>query len=95
MHFLSPSSKNKKIPSNEKFLYFQEMELSSSNIKKFLIFFQNKAFLIFREMQLSYILGNGNPDKISYISRNGTFLYFRKFLIFHKVTFQAYKVKTI
>ena len=92
MHFLSLSSKNKKIPSNEKFLYFQEMELSSSNIKKFLIFFQNKTFLIFREMQLSYILGNGNPDKIS---RNGTFLYFRKFLIFHEVTFQACKVKTI
>ena len=26
----------------------------------------------------SYILGYGNPEKILYISGNGTFLYFRK-----------------
>ena len=54
------------------------MELSSSNIKKFLIFSQKKAFLIFREMELPYILGNENPEKIPYISGNGTFLYFGK-----------------
>ena len=54
------------------------MELSNSNIKKFLIFSQKKAFLIFREMELSYILGNGNPEKIPYVSGNGTFLYFMK-----------------
>ena len=29
-------------------------------------------------MELSYILGNGNPEKIPYISGNGTFLYFEK-----------------
>ena len=40
------------------------MQLSSSNIKKFLIFSQKKAFLIIREMELSYISGNGNPEKI-------------------------------
>ena len=48
------------------------MELSDSNIKKFLIFFQKKA----------YISGNGNPEKVLYILENGTFLYFRKLLIF-------------
>ena len=42
------------------------MELSDSNIKKFLIFFQKKA----------YISGNGNPEKVLYIS--GNFSYFRK-----------------
>ena len=69
------------------------MELSGSNIKKFLIFSQKKAFLIFREtetpkkflifqeMELSYISRSGNPKKflifqemeLSYISGNGTF----------------------
>ena len=49
--------------------------ISSSNIKKFLIFSQKKAFLVFwemetpkkfvmfQEMELSYISGNGNPKK--------------------------------
>ena len=37
-HFLSPGSKNRKKISLKKNLYFQEMELSDSNIKKFLIF---------------------------------------------------------
>ena len=55
----------------KKFLIFQEMELSGSNIKKFLIFSQKKAFLIFQEMELFYILGNGNPRKIPYILENG------------------------
>ena len=53
------------------------MELSSSNIKKFLIFSQKKAFLIFQQMELSHISGNGNTEKIPYISGNETF-YFRK-----------------
>ena len=35
----SPRSKNKKNPPRKKFLIFHEMELSSSNIKKILIFF--------------------------------------------------------
>ena len=36
------------------------MELSSSNIKKFS---QRKTFLIFQEMELSYISGNENPER--------------------------------
>ena len=52
-HFLSPTPKG--------FLHFQEMDFSSLNIKKFLIFSQKKAFLIFREMKPSYILGNELP----------------------------------
>ena len=39
VHFLSPSPKNKKINPPKKFLTFQKMGLSSSCIKKFLIFF--------------------------------------------------------
>ena len=66
------------------------MELSNSNIRKFLIFFQKKAFLIFRETEtlkkffifweekLSYISGNGNP---------------KKFLIFQEKIFRARKMK--
>ena len=58
------------------FLIFREMELSGSNIKKFFLFSQKKAFLIFRETEttkklfifqeteLSYISGNGNPKKL-------------------------------
>ena len=46
--------KNKKIEPRKKSLIFQEIELSSSNIKKFLI--------------SSYILRNGNPLKSLYIS---------------------------
>ena len=45
------------------------MKLSSSSIKKFM-FSQKKSF--------SYVPGNGNPEKIPYVSRNETFLYFRK-----------------
>ena len=59
----------------KKFLIFQEIELSSSNIKECFIFSQKKAFLISQEMKLSYIFGNGNPEKIS---GNRTILYFRK-----------------
>ena len=39
-------------PKKKKFLIFQKMELWSSNIGKFLIFSQRKAFLIFPEMKL-------------------------------------------
>ena len=85
--------KNKKNLPRKKFLIFPEMELSSSNIKKILIFSQKKVFLIFPKMEpctfqpklekkknppgeKSYISGNGNPEKnsyISYILGNGTF----------------------
>ena len=51
------------------------MKLSSSNIKKFLIFPQKKAFLIFWETELFYILRNENPEKISYIFSKESFSY--------------------
>ena len=47
----SPSSKNKKKPTPQKCLIFQDMELSSSNIKKIVIFYEKKAFLIVPEME--------------------------------------------
>ena len=62
----------------KKFVIFREIELFGSDIKKVIIFSQKQAFLIFREMKLSYISGIGNPEKIPYISGNGTFLYFKK-----------------
>ena len=58
------------------------MELSSSNIKKVFKF----SYILGNE-KISYILskenfynisGDGKPEKIPYISENGTFLYFRK-----------------
>ena len=66
------SSKIKKFPT------FREMELSGSNVKKFLKFSQKNAFLIFKESELSYISGNGNPKKL---------------LIFQEVTVHARKMK--
>ena len=43
--------KIKKNPPRKKFLIFQEMELSNSKIKKFLIFSQKKTFPIFPKME--------------------------------------------
>ena len=61
-----------------KFLIYREVKFSGSN-NKFPIFFQKKAFLIFWEMGFSYISGNGNPPKIPNISGiEEAFLYFRK-----------------
>ena len=85
LHFLKKSFSNiSKIhpkKSSYIFVYFWEMEPSSCNIKKFIIF--------------SYIYRNENPRKISYISGNGTFLYFRKrnpnkLIIFQEVTFWTF-----
>ena len=49
------------------------MEPSGSNIKKFVIFSQNKAFLIFRQMEtlkkIPYISGNRNPKKLEYFDQ--------------------------
>ena len=85
------SSKNKKNPPRENFLYSGETKLSNSNIKKLLIFSQKKAFfmfweketpekfLIFHETELSYISGNGTfrARKIKN-SHLKSFLYFRR-----------------
>ena len=45
------------------------MKLSGSNIKKFLIFSQMRAFIIFRETEAPKKIS----EKISYTSGNGTF----------------------
>ena len=54
----SKKKKKKKKYSPKKILIFQEMELSNSKTKKFLIFLQKKAVLIFQE----------NTEKVLYIS---------------------------
>ena len=67
------------------------MELSGSSMKKIFVFSQKKSSLIFQETKtpkkflifslkkgFSYISGNGNSEKIPYVSGNETFLYFRK-----------------
>ena len=61
------------------------MELSSSNIKKFLMFSRKKAFLIFRKTK--------TPKKGNYILGSRTFLYFRKLLIFQEETFRSQKLQ--
>ena len=57
----------------------------NGNPKKFLIFSQKEAVLILQETEtpikflilskesFSFLLGNGNPEKNTYISGNGTF----------------------
>ena len=59
----------------EKFLIFWNMELSGSNIEKFLIRFYisgnknpEKKFLMFQKTELFYISENENPEKTLYIS---------------------------
>ena len=73
--------KNKKDRAPENFLYFRKRKPR----KIFLYFLKKKAVLIFR--------GTETPKKIPYISGNGTFLYFKKVLIFQEITFRARKVK--
>ena len=64
----------------KKFLTFREMELFRSMIEKFLIFrkMELSGSNIFSKESFSYFLRNEKPEKIPYISINGTFLYFRK-----------------
>ena len=62
----------------KRFLIFQEMELSSYNINKFLMFSQSKAFLIFQEMELCYMLGYGNPERNSLHFGKQNFLIFQE-----------------
>ena len=51
------------------------MELSDSGIKNFFIFFGKKYFLIFQETELSYTLGNENPEEDFYIFSKESFSY--------------------
>ena len=62
-------------PPKKKFPIFQKMELWSSNIGKFLIFSQRKAFLIFPEMKLFTFQSNLKWYKYP-LGENS--LYFRK-----------------
>ena len=48
--------------------------------KKLSLYFRKRNYLIFQEMELSYISGNGNPKKL---------------LIFQEVTFRARKNKKL
>ena len=52
MELLSPSSKNKKNWLRENFLHSGKTKLSNSNIKKTIIFSQNKGFPIFPEIEV-------------------------------------------
>ena len=87
----SPSSKNKKNPLRENFLYSGKMKHSISNIKKFLIFSQKKAVIIFQEIEtpkrffiffirkLFFCFKKWKPRTyFFYISEKETFLYFKK-----------------
>ena len=79
MELLSPSSKNKKNWLRENFLHSGKTKLSNSNIKKTIIFSQNKGFPIFPEIEV-----HPPPPpvpkkkKIAYILENKTFLYVQK-----------------
>ena len=88
-----------KNPPEKKPLLFHEMELSSSNIKKILIFQETETPRKDPPEKTSYTSGNENPEKasynfskesFSYISENGNpeknCLYFRKrkFFIFQQ-----------
>ena len=58
---------------------------NSSNIKKFLLFSQKEAFLIFRETETS--------KKFLIFQGKELFSYFRKLLIFQEATPRARKMK--
>ena len=66
---LSPAPFKPKLKKFKK-IYTEKIYYISEN-GNFLYFSQKKAFLIFLEMELFYILGNGNPEKNPYISGNG------------------------
>ena len=52
IELLNPEpEKKKKNPSWKKLLIFEEIEIFNFNVKKFFIFSQKKAFLIFRETE--------------------------------------------
>ena len=71
----------------KKILIFQEMELLGSNIKKFFICSQKKTFLIFREMDIIYILGNRSPEKIPYSLGSRNFFVFWRAKTLKKISY--------
>ena len=74
--------KNKKDARGKDFLIFQEMELSSSNIKKNLIFSQKKTLLMFLEMEPCTFqtklkkIKNPPQEKFLYFLKRKFFLHF-------------------
>ena len=78
MELLSPSSKNKKNWLRENFLHSGKTKLSNSNIKKTIIFSQNKGFPIFPEIEVHPLPPPPEKKKIAYILENKTFLYVQK-----------------
>ena len=88
MHFLSPSSKNKKKILPEKNpLHFQ---ISCSNIKKFLIFSRKKAFVAFRKTETpkpNFLLFQEVTFQAQKLKQN----ILRKFLIFREIELSSHK----
>ena len=82
-------------------LIFWEINFLALILRNFLYFLKRKLFLFFRKRNFLKFQDTETPKKIFifqetelfYISGNGTFLYFRKRLIFQEVTFQAQKMK--
>ena len=70
------------------FLTFQKIELSSCNYKKKIVFSQKKASLIFRETEIPEKFLIYQEMELSYISRNKNP---KNFHIFEDVAFQAQK----
>ena len=82
---LKKKKKKKKKFTPKKFLIFRKMQLSHSNIKKFLLFWETKTlktFLIFTGnetfLKVFYISGNGNPIELFIFPETELFLYIRK-----------------
>ena len=73
VQFLSSCLKNRKKSPLKKFLYFRKMELSGSNMKKFLIFQETKTLKSFLYFKLERIK-NFTPKKNSLYFRKWNFL---------------------
>ena len=77
-----PSSENKNNPPRERFLYSGKMELSNSNIKKFLKFLETRApekFLIFSQKKACLIFrGTETPKKFVILQEIDNFLMFQE-----------------
>ena len=93
MHFLSPSTKNKKNPARKNSLYFRKWNFVALILKKTFIFFKRKLFLYFLKWNpVRFSSGSKNKktfrsEKISYALQKKwdllililkNFLYFRK-----------------
>ena len=85
----------------ENFLYFPKWNFSikAQKIKKNSPWENFLYFLYFLKRKLFYILGNGNPEKGSYISSKESFSYIpgngnpKKILLFQEVSFRDRKMK--